>query len=403
MSCAKILLPCAHRTSNILNRINLQTIVYKRGVDVSSVAQGNIPPTDHRWAFDLMTALFREKIENYFTQDHVVDRVVEKARYGDDLYDVMFKSVGRDQYLSMLTYWSVGQGVGVQVRRWVEQAIQKLVLHQKDHFGREIQSVYTLEDLKGGQYSRSISEADLVALAGEDGTEHSQRRTWMVPLRRPIVSAADRMADVLLSDYRIKGSDWPWHKVPPDEIHKELPGSTDELLSKFPVRNTQFQRRWLTFEALAVKEAPISRQRLICNLLVVEKPPGKVCAFRFASPALSSLRGLCDEKRNLLLLYGWLRQEKPFRARGDSVEVHWAHLMDRPATQSQEFFFGLDGIMKCDDFWAYLGVPYQALLDALAEAGGILKRHISRTLRKATAGSIRRLKFDSHYRDYPPE
>jgi hypothetical protein len=363
-------------------------------VGVSSVVPEKTLLANHRWAIDLMTTLFRNKIENYFTQDHVVDRVIEKAREGDELYEVMFKGAGRDHYLSMLTYWSVGQGVSVQVRRWVEQAIQKLVLHQKEHFGREIQSVYTLEDLKAGQYSRSISEADLVALAGEDETEHSQRRAWMVPLRKPIVSAADRMADALLNDYRIKGSNWTWHKVPPDEIHKELPGPNEELLSKFPVRNTQFQRRWLTFEALAVKEAPISSQRLICNLLVVEKPPGKVCAFRFASPALSSLRGLCDEKRNLLLLYGWLRQEKPFRMRGDSVEVHWTHLMDRPVTQSQAFFFGLEGIMDYKGFWAYLGVPYQALLYSLEVAGRILKKHISQALRKGAAGSIRRLKFD---------
>lgn len=147
----------------------------------------------------------------------------------------MLRGAGRDHYLSMLTYWSVAHGLGVQLRRWVEEGINELVLRQKEHFGREIQSVYTLEDLKGRRYLREIPESDLVALAGEDETEHSQRRTWTVSLRRPIVSAADRLADALLSDYRRKGSSWTWHEIP-DDIPERLPDPTDEMLTNFPCK-----------------------------------------------------------------------------------------------------------------------------------------------------------------------
>lgn len=79
--------------------------------------------------------------------------------------------------------------------------------------------------------------------------------------------------------------------------------------------------------------------------------------------------------------------------RGGSVEVHWAHLMERQVAQSQGFFFGPDGIMNYRDFWSYLRVPYPALLESLAAAGEILKKHVAGAVRKGAARSIRRLKL----------
>jgi hypothetical protein len=85
---------------------------------------------------------------------------------------------------------------------------------------------------------------------------------------------------------------------------------------------------------------------------------------------------------NLLLLYGWLRQEKPFRVYRDSVEVFWAHLMDRDSSRSQEFFFQ-EQVLSCHQFWGYLRVPYSVLLESLAVAGQALRAQIREAVQKA--------------------
>jgi hypothetical protein len=43
----------------------------------------------------------------------------------------------------MMTLWSVGQGISVRVRHWVEVAVKDLIVYQKENFGREINQVYT--------------------------------------------------------------------------------------------------------------------------------------------------------------------------------------------------------------------------------------------------------------------
>jgi hypothetical protein len=50
-------------------------------------------------------------------------------------------------------------------------------------------------------------------------------------------------------------------------------------------------------------------------------------------------------------------------------------LIDRPISQSQEFFFGRQ-VLGCGDFWDYLKVPYAILLDSLTIAVQTLKDQI---------------------------
>jgi hypothetical protein len=69
--------------------------------------------------------------------------------------------------------------------------------------------------------------------------------------------------------------------------------------------------------------------------------------------------------------------------------------MDRPISPSQEFFFG-NQVLGTGEFWEYLGVPYEVLLDSLSIAGRALKGQIRGAVRKATPGSIRKLDPDKH-------
>jgi hypothetical protein len=343
----------------------------------------------HEWARDLLVEKFRSNIKEYFNKELVNDRVRKKARFGDSIYEAMLSSVNRNQYLSMMTLWSVGQGIGVRVRSWVEEAIKDLILYQQEHFGREIEKVYTFNNLRRGGL---LAENDAVAIAGEEVTEHSHRRQWLIPVRESIVRIAERLPQEIGSLDELRNWEYDRGELRP-KLNVALPESAFVSLEGFPVERLEFQLAWLKHAALSSAAEAASWQGIICNLLVLEKPPGKVRAFRFASPSVSSRRALRDEKRNLLLLYGWLRQEKPFRVYEDSVEVFWTHLMDRPASRGQELFFR-DQTLSYDQFWKFLNVPYGVLLESLAIAGQSLKRHLAAAVREATPRSIRKLEPD---------
>ena len=292
----------------------------------------------------------------------------------------------------MMALWSLGQGMAVRVRNWVEEAIKELILYQKTHFGREIEEVYSFHDLRRG---RLQAANDRVAMAGEEETEHSHTRYWYVPVRESAVKVAERLAEEVGRRYERRKDSWQMDREQFKSYTSDsMPDLASSSLETFPAERAAFQEAWLRHAALDPAQEPVSWQRIICNLLVLEKPPGKVRAFRFASPGLKSLRAIRDEKRNLLLLYGWLRQEKPFRMYQGSVRVYWAHLMDRQISKSQEFFFG-GQVLECRDFWEYLQVPYDLLLKSLEIAGQDLQKHIRDAVCNATPESIRNLAPDT--------
>ena len=350
--------------------------------------------TDYSWARNLLVEKFRANIQDHLTAGNVIKRVRLKARLGDDLYEAMLSTIDRHQYLSMMTLWSVGQGIGVRVRHWVEEAVKDLIIYQKQNFGREIDRVYTFSDLR---QRRFLAETDMVALAGEDQDEHSHRRNWYVPVRASIVRVAERLSEEVDRSYEKRGGGWQAAlREVQDRAWEKLPDSVEERLEEYPVETTAFQEAWLREVALSPERGVVRRQKIACNLLVLEKPPGKVRAFRFSSPRLSSLRALRDEKRNLLLLYGWLRQEKPFRVYQNSVQVSWTELMHRPIPPSQEFFFG-NQVLGSARFWEYLGVPYDILLDSLKIAGQALAEQVREAVHEATAEAIRKLDPDRQF------
>jgi len=337
----------------------------------------------HKWAYDLLVEGFEKRIQEYLTEDRIRRKIREQAKGGDELYAAMLDTAsGRKHFISMMTYWSIGQGLAVALRGWIEELIAELVVHpkRKSAFGQPIDCAYTLRDLK--RYAYTV-ETDAVATAGETETEHSQNRTWDVRMRSSLVEQADVIARNLVQRHRSRRSDVEIGKVcemdrwfQPDVQQREL-----------------FQR------AVDVHSDESVSQRLICNLLVLEKPPGKIYAFRFASPRLSAERDLSDEKRNLLLLYGWLRQEKPLRLKTDAVEVKWAHLFSRPVSPTQEWYFHSNEIMLSDEFWQFIGVPYDIVCLALQTAGESLSKHTGNLLKRMAFTRVGR-EFQNEQRQF---
>lgn len=345
------------------------------------------PNPSHDWARDLLVHGFEDRIKRYLTVDRIRDRIEEKNSFGDVLYEAMLGGAGREHFLSMVTYWSIGQGIAVSLRQWMEELIRDLILHPQNrgHFGKPLMAVYTLRDLKLGVYAAG----DAVALAGETNTEHSQARRWDVRLRSGLVSAADRIAeDLMLSHEARYQAAWPHpHPKAYDEVSRRPIDSKDSepMASE---RRVEAERRLLAEQALGKGPPGYQVQRLICNLVVLEKPPGKVHAFRFASPGLAAIRGMRDEKRNLLMLYGWIRQEKPFRLDPSSVEVYWAHLFPRRIAPVQRHFFVEDETMDSKRFWEYVGIPFEIVRESLETSGRMLQQHIAKTIRQGAFDSV---------------
>lgn len=356
--------------------------------DAVSTQMALFPKYD--WARDLLVKGFRDRITAYLTPDRIKRKIREKHSNSDVLYESMLRSgAGRDHYVSMLTYWSVGQGIAVSMRNWIEELIKELVLHPKNqsNFGRPIAAVYTLKDLKRINH---FDEADAVATAGESETEHSQNRAWEVKMRSSLIDSADLLSECFFRAYarrKIAGFGDPRY-IP--RFQQRFADDIDRFLDDNDVWDLDFQHRTLLEKALDTRRDGFQKQRIICNLMVLEKPPGKIKAFRFASPGLSSIRQLKDEKRNLLLLYGWLRQEKPFRMDTDAVEVYWTHLFPRKIAFAQQYFFHTAETKTDSQFWEFVGVPFEVVAESLRIAGSLLGERIGGLIRTVSFPSIRK-------------
>jgi hypothetical protein len=105
---------------------------------------------EYGWAFELLVKGFEQRIQAYLTEDRIKSKIREQATYSDEFYEAMLSTAaGRKHFVSMMTYWSVGQGIAVSLRNWVEELIAELVVHpnRKGAFGKAIAQAYTLKEL----------------------------------------------------------------------------------------------------------------------------------------------------------------------------------------------------------------------------------------------------------------
>jgi len=62
--------------------------------------------------------------------------------------------------------------------------------------------------------------------------------------------------------------------------------------------------------------------------------------------------------------------------------------MDSRIGRTQIFFFA-GQTLSCNEFWTYLGVLYEVVIDSLKSAGDTLKEGIVSAIRKSTPEAIR--------------
>lgn len=141
----------------------------------------------------------------------------------------------------------------------------------------------------------------------------------------------------------------------------------------------------------AIAGIDVENQKLQCSLLIVEPDQADrrphVTAYRFINPkTFSSHEKRKQERVNLLRLYAYLCQEKPFRD-PHSVKVYVTELLPRDTGDFDGLdhypdYFSSETYLSSDEFWKRLGVPFSAVKSAISDVAQEFRDRLITGLRK---------------------
>jgi hypothetical protein len=329
-------------------------------------------------AVSIIQKHFSAGLTNICDPHFLARRYNEFLHRDDPIYVRLLQGMG-DEALSktFVSYWTIAQTLATQSRFWLEDALAEIITAQVLHFGRKATHVYSYRMLANGDLEQNIAVADL----GESRTEHlSERRPW-----RPLMKEnALREVDILVGEEER------------ERVHFD---TYDRRLRR---------RRWNDGRARANDEEQLMRiaravggraiadVAIQCNLLVVEpdQADGKphAFAFRFINPkTFSSHAQRKQERVNLLRLYAYLVQEKPFRQPAD-VHVCVAELLPRLGTSVQHIdpysdYFSPLTYSNCDDLWRFVGVPFDVVEQAITNVAQQFREQLKEGLTNLLPGS----------------
>jgi hypothetical protein len=304
-------------------------------------------------------------------------RYAEFQRRDDPIYATLLEGMGDDELAkTFVSYWTIGQTLSVKSRFWLEDAIFEIIRQQVTRFGKDVSHAYTQEMLSNGY----LQDKKFLADIGEDEIEHlERRRAWEVPMKRNVLREAALIVDEQEREVVDRsGKDKPFQR---------------RVWSQ--TQNTEAKRKDKGFLSRidgAINGDEVETQKLQCSLLVVEpdradKRP-HVTAYRFINPkTFSSHDKRKQERVNLLRLYGYLCQEKPFRD-PHSVKVYVTELLPRDTgdfdgSDHYPDYFSTETYMSSEEFWNRLGVPFQAVKKAIS--------YVAKEFREQLIGGLRKL------------
>lgn len=287
-------------------------------------------------------------------------RYSEFLRRDDPIYVELLKGM-QDEALAktFVSYWTIAQTMATKSRFWLEDAVAEIIVSQVKLFGRPATHVYSQSMLGQGYYEEGKAVADI----GEEDLEHLTDRS---PWRPLIKEKALKEVDLLVGEQERERIDKeerrkPFQRRQWDQTKNQQAISRD--------------RRQLNRVTQAVGGPTISDIAVQCNLLVVdpERSDGKphVHAIRFVNPkTMASHRQRKQERANLLRLYAFLVQEKPFRD-PRSVQVSVAELLPRAGSDFDQYdyypdYFSSHTYWSSEKLWQFIGVPFTVVSEAIA-------------------------------------
>ncbi|MEI8213105.1 MAG: hypothetical protein WCI02_13225 [Planctomycetota bacterium] len=327
-------------------------------------------------ATEIVRKYFSNGLEELCDERFLSKRYSEFKRRDDPIYATLMEGMGDTELAkTFISYWTIGQTLSVKSRFWLEDAIFEIIRQQVTRFGKSVTHAYTQSMLSNG----FLLEKKLIADIGEDQLEHLQKKkTWEVSMKRNAL----READLIVGEQEREVVDRSVNDKP---FQRRVWTQKENAIAK--QKDTSFLKRM--DDSITGKE--VENQKLQCSLLIVEpdqtdKRP-HVTAFRFINPkTFASHDKRKQERVNLLRLYAYLCQEKPFRE-PSSVKVYVTELLPRDTgdfddSDSYPDYFSSETYLSSDEFWKRLGVPFSAVRGAISGVAKEFREKLITGLRK---------------------
>jgi hypothetical protein len=286
-------------------------------------------------------------------------RYKEFLHRDDPIYVELLRGMD-DEPLSktFVSYWTIAQTLATKSRFWLEDAVAEIITSQLRKFGGSATHVYSHKMLAHGYYERNVAVADL----GENEVEHlTDRRRWRPPMKENALQAIDLLVGGQEREHiNIEQRQKPF-------LRRTWNAAQDG-------EETRKDQSQLNQIAGALGGRAISDVAIQCNLLVIEpeRKDGKphVFAFRFINPkTISSHAQRKQERVNLLRLYAFLVQEKPFRE-PRAVQACVAELLPRLESDFDRYdyypdYFSQHTYWSSEQLWQFIGVPFDVVSQAI--------------------------------------
>lgn len=336
-------------------------------------------------AAEIVRQHFSDGLKDLCNASFLSERYREFERRDDPIYATLMAGMGdKELAKTFVSYWTIGQTLSVKSRFWLEDAIFEIIRRQVTRFGKSIIQVYNQKMLSNGY----LLNEKLIADIGEQDIEHLQKRkTWEVAIK----SNALREADLIVGEQEREVVDRTGKGKP---FQRRVWTQADNTAAK--QKDAEFLKRMNE----AIKGSEVETQKLQCSLLVVEpdrsdKRP-HIKAYRFINPKTFSSHDTRKQERvNLLRLYAYLCQEKPFRD-PLSVKVYVTELLPRDTggfdgSDHYPDYFSNETYLSSEEFWKLLGVPFSVVKDAISHVAQEFREKLITGLRKLLPNNEKRL------------
>jgi hypothetical protein len=307
--------------------------------------------SEYRWAVKIVQSWFKRGIADLFAPNFSNDRYRAFLEEQDPITFPFVSGLDNEPLArAFISYAKLFQTLTTQCRFWLDAAVAEIILYQYQRHGRPVTHLYTQGMLADGwlDMGRTISEI------GDYEKQHlADSRPWKAPVQRAALKAVNHCVDEYEENFvltRRSARVRAWNK----EIAERLDKRDSEELQII---------------TSALLGPPCSSVRLQCNLLVAEPNEADqrphAYAFRFVNPkTFNGFAKRKDERSNLLRLYAFLVQEKPFRA-PVTIQTCVAELFPRGSDASEtggypDYFTPLT-YWTSERLWNFIGVPFNVV------------------------------------------